>query len=305
MAWVFFSAYQLAMESDIQEGIAMLPQVVFLGKRVSRLIIGDNPVNGHSYIPELISKDDMLDYYTEATVHAAMDEGLRLGYNTWLPLACDFMLRALRHYRNSGKELEIIFQPYPALDFAVNLRQMLELKPLGIYHQGTTTDGLMEQGKAQVIKDRIKMVKDSGVHIGLGTHVPETILQAEEEEWGCDFYVGCLHNTRKRGDGQLSSFITGKPKHMKFYAEDRPLMLSAMRQVSKPCIAFKVLAGGQLFYHHRAEETPAIVEEAFREAFSQLKAGDIAAVGCFQRDKNQLAENAAALTRALTAMGKA
>ena len=277
----------------------MLPQVEFLGKRVSRLIIGDNPVNGHSYIPELISKDDMLDYYTEATVHAAMDEGLRLGYNTWLPLACDFMLRALRHYRNSGKELEIIFQPYPALDFAVNLRQMLELKPLGIYHQGTTTDGLMEQGKAQVIKDRIKMVKDSGLYAGLGTHVPETILQAEEEEWGCDFYVGCLHNTRKRGDGQLSSFITRKPKPMKYYAEHRPLMLAAMRQVSKPCIAFKVLAGGQMFYGKAPGEIPKIVEEAFRETLGNIKPNDLMAVGFFQRDRDQIGENAEIIRRIL------
>lgn len=82
-------------------------------------------------------------------------------------------------------------------------------------------------------------------------------------------------------------------------------MLSALRQVSKPCIAFKVFAGGQLFYHRSAEETPAIVEEAFRETFSQLKPNDIAAIGCFQRDKNQLAENAAALTRALAAIGNA
>jgi hypothetical protein len=283
----------------------MLPQVGFLGRRVSRLIIGDNPVNGHSYIPELVSQDELLDYYTEATIHSVMDEGLRLGYNSWMPLACDFMLRTLRHYRNQGKELGIIFQPYPAVDFAVNLRQMLEHKPLGIYHQGTTTDGLMEQGQAQLIKDRIKMIKDSGVCAGLGTHVPETILQAEEEGWGCDFYAGCLHNTRKRGDGKLSSFITGKPKHLKFFAEDRPLMLAAMRQVTKPCIAFKVLAGGQLFYHHEASELPAIIEEAFRETFSQLKDGDIAAVGCFQRDHNQLAINATAFMRAMAAINNA
>ena len=157
----------------------MLPQVEFLGKRVSRLIIGDNPVNGHSYIPELISKDDMLDYYTEATVHAAMDEGLRLGYNTWLPLACDFMLRALRHYRNSGKELEIIFQPYPAL-ISRSTCGDVELKPRDL-PPGTTTGGLMEQGKAQVIRTASRWSR-TAVHIGLGTHA-ETILQAEEEEW--------------------------------------------------------------------------------------------------------------------------
>lgn len=275
----------------------MIPQVDFLSTQVSRLIVGDNPVNGHSYIPELISHDDMIDYYTEQNVLAAMAEGSRLGYNTWLPLANDFMLRAIRHYRNTGARLNVIFQSFPAVDFAVNVWQMAECKPLGIYHQGTTTDGLCEQGDYQIIRDRIKLVHDAGIKAGIGTHVPETVMRAEDENWGVDFYVTCLHNTRTRGAAKESSFLTGKPKHLKFYPEDRALMFEVIRQVNKPCIAFKILAGGQIFYGKTPEEIPFAAEAAIRETYENIKPTDLAAIGCFQRDKNQLQENAEIMQR--------
>ncbi|MCE5257832.1 MAG: hypothetical protein LLG44_02080 [Chloroflexi bacterium] len=270
----------------------MIPTVDFFGTQVSRLIVGDNPVNGHSYIPELISRDDMIDYYTEQNLLAAMAEASSLGYNTWLPLANEFMLRAIRHYRNTGAQLNVIFQSFPAVDFLVNVRQMAECKPLGIYHQGTTTDGLCEQGQYQVIRDRIKMIHDAGIKAGIGTHVPETVLRAEDEDWDVDFYVTCLHNTRTRGAAKESSFITGKPKHLKFYMEDRERMFGTIRKVAKPCIAFKVFAGGQIFYGKTPVQVTAAAEGAIRETFENIKSTDLAAIGCFQRDKDQLRENA-------------
>ncbi len=280
----------------------MIPTVDFFGTQVSRLIVGDNPVNGHSYIPELISHDDMIDYYTEQNLLAAMAEATSLGYNTWLPLANEFMLRAIRHYRNTGAQLNVIFQSFPAVDFFVNVRQMAECSPLGIYHQGTTTDGLCEQGQYQVIRDRIKMVHDVGIKAGIGTHVPETVLRAEDEGWGVDFYVTCLHNTRTRGAAKESSFITGKPKHLKFYMEDRKLMFEMIRQVAKPCIAFKIFAGGQIFYDKTPVQVTAAAEAATRETFENIKPTDLAAIGCFQRDKDQLRENAEIVQR-ITAAG--
>ena len=38
----------------------LLPTVEFLGKQVSRLTVGDNPTNGYSYIPEMVTRDEMI-----------------------------------------------------------------------------------------------------------------------------------------------------------------------------------------------------------------------------------------------------
>ncbi|MBN2452403.1 MAG: hypothetical protein JXR77_18600, partial [Lentisphaeria bacterium] len=65
------------------------------------------------------------------------------------------------------------------------------------------------------------------------------------------------------------------------------------------CIAFKVLAGGQMFYGKQPEEIPGIIEAAFRETFAGIKPTDLATVGFFQRDKDQLRENAEIAARVL------
>ncbi len=276
----------------------MIPTVDFFGTPVSRLFLGDNPVNGHSYIPDLCSGEEMMDHFTAQRVVEALFAAEKLGYTTCLPLANDFMLRVIRQYRNEGGRINWIFQPYPPVAVEVNVRQMMGCDPIAVYHQGTTTDGLCEAGKVDVLRDNISKLKALGKPVGLGTHVPETILRSEDEDWGVDFYMACLHNTRKRG-AEASSFITGKIKHLKFFMEDRDEMLKVIRQVQKPCIAFKVLAGGQMLYGKSPAEVPAVVEAAFRETFAGIKPTDLATVGFFQRDKDQLKENAEIAERVL------
>lgn len=270
----------------------MMPEADFFGTRIGRLLVGDNPINGHSYVPEIWSREDMIEHYTEGNVLADLAYAEALGYTAMVPLGSDFMLRALWRHRRGGGRMKLIFQSYPPVDFQVNLRQMAELDPLGVYHQGTTTDALCEAGRYDILKDRLRMIRDAGLPAGLGTHVPETVLRAEEEGWGADFYVTCLHNTRTRGAGKENSFITGKPKHLKFFMEDREIMYRTIRAVPKPCIAFKVLAGGQIFYGLGPRQASEAARAALREAYENIKPTDMCLVGCFQRDKDQLKENA-------------
>ena len=270
----------------------MIPQVDFFGTMISRLVLGDNPVHGHSYIPEIFSREDMLQYYTEQNFISDMRRARSVGCDTYMLLANEFTLRALMHDPCADHERTVIFQSYPPVDFETNVRQMAEFAPAGIYHQGTTMDGLCEEGKHQVVRDRIKMIHDAGIKAGIGTHVPETVLRAEDEDWGVDFYVTCLHNTRIRGDAKESSFITGKPKHLKFFMEDRAAMFEVIRAVQKPFIAFKIFAGGQIFYHKTGEALKQAAKLAFEEAYANIKPTDVCCMGCFQRDKDQIAENA-------------
>jgi len=131
----------------------MIPQIDFFGTKVSRLIVGDNPINGHSYVPEVYPSGEMLDYYTAQNAVKALHEAERSGVNTILPLANDFMIRVIRQYRNEGGEMNLIYQSYPPIDLMVNVRMMMETKPIAIYHQGTTTDNLCESGNFKKLHD--------------------------------------------------------------------------------------------------------------------------------------------------------
>ena len=269
----------------------MIPTVDFFGTRITRLILGDNPFNGHSYIPEIHDGEEMMDYYTADNCIRALFEAEESGINAYMALADPFILRVIRQYRKEGGKMKILFQTYPAIELETNLWMMEKCEPIAIYHQRGTADYMYEMGDIDGLSKRIKLIKNTGLPTGLGTHVPEIVLQAEEENWGVDFYMTSLYNARKTQRGQQSGFITGKPKHLVFYPEDRFLMFDVIKKVNKPCIAFKIFAGGQVFYNKPEEEIPAIVEGVFRETFENIKPNDLVCIGVFQKYKNQIKEN--------------
>jgi hypothetical protein len=266
--------------------------VSFLGHDITRLILGDNPFNGHSYIQDKITGEEMKAYYTRERIIETIFEAEKLGVNTMLPLACPKMLELLPEYYDRGGHMKIIFQPYPAEPVEENLKKMMEFKPIGIYHQGTTTDYLNETGQRETIIKNINIYKSAGLPVGLGSHVPETIMQCEEEGWGADFYMTSLYNARRNRRGEQSGFITGKSKtDLIFYPDDRFLMYKVIQKIQKPCIAFKVFAGGQIFIGKPENEYEATAEVMLREIYTNIKPNDIVAIGVFQRDNDLLKQD--------------
>lgn len=264
----------------------------FCGHEISRLILGDNPFNGYTYIADDLSADELLDYHTEEHMIESFMEAERCGINTMVPMADPFVMRTIRHYQQRGGKMNLIFQPYMAVDLGMNIGMMKKVSPIGIYHQGTTTDNLYEAGKIDTIKENLKKIRESGVLVGLGTHRPDVIERAEEEGWDVDFYMACLQNARLSRKGAPGSYITGKTKQdLLFFPEDRAIMLELISRVDKPCIAFKIFAGGQVFHGKPESETPNIIKEVYREVFSKLKPCDVAAIGVYQGRKNQIEEN--------------
>lgn len=267
-------------------------KVDFFGHKVSKLIVGDNPFSGHSYIEYKTTGKEMKNFYTAEKIKETLRNIEETGYNTMLPLADPYMVRLMQEYQLAGGNLQCIWQPYMPMNQEVSMRDMMEVNTIGIYHQGTTTDFLYETGNTEQIKENLKMWRQMGVPVGLGTHCPEVIELSEEEGWDVDFYLACMQNARRDRRGEQSGFLTGKNKSaLVFYPEDRPVMLETLKKVEKPVIAFKIFAGGQMFSGMNHEETRAKIKDVYEEVFSALKPNDIAAIGVFQRDLDQVKEN--------------
>lgn len=267
-----------------------MKQVDFFGTQVSRLILGDNSMVGLSYIPRQYKSVDMLNYWTAENCVSALFEAERNGINTFMAVADPFILRVIREYKNQGGTMHIMFQTYPPIDLNVNIVQMKPFNPITVYHQGTTADIWLEEGKVDFLRERIERLRAMGLPTGLATHDPEIMFRAEEENWGIDFYMASLQNPRKYAKEE-STFLTGKEKETEFHLEDRAVMLEAIRKISKPCIVFKIFAGGQMFYDREPEEIPGLIKGSMEEVFGWIKGGDIVLIGAFQKDSNQIKEN--------------
>ena len=267
--------------------------VNFFGKDLSRLIVGDNPFTGHSYT-DLLTERELLSYHTEENIIASLQEAERCGYNAMLPLGDPFILRSLYHFEERGGNMTYILQFFPSMDIRADLRIFKQLNgAFAVYHQGTTTDNLYENGKVDQIKENLKILRASGLKVGLGTHRPDVIELCESEGWDVDFYVACLQNARRGREREESGFITGKTKQgLLFYPEDRPIMLDLISRVTKPCIAYKIFAGGQMFQGHTDEEVADLIRGVYREVFTKIKPTDLACIGVYQGKKNQLKQDA-------------
>lgn len=271
----------------------------FYGHKVSKLIIGDNPFNGHSYIDAWISKNEMIDYHTEVRILDAMHQMEELGINTMLPLADPYIIRILQHYRREGGKMNFIFQTYGPMMMshetaAVSIRQMLEVEPIGMYISGTFTDVRFETGRVAEVTDMIKTFRSkTNVKLGIGTHHPELVALSEQEGWDIDFYMACMYNLRKGREGEESGFITGKSKSgiHPIYPGDRAVMLDTLKSVTKPIIAFKIFAGGQMLVEKPEAERRALIKDTYETIFSALKPDDFAVMGVFQKNFDQLSEN--------------
>jgi len=269
-----------------------MPTLDFFGTQITSMIIGDNPVNGHSYIQDRISGEEMSSFYTEDRFVDMLFECEAAGFNTFLPLACEKDFSALRKFYANGGKMNLIFQPFPPTPLEINVKEMMEFAPIGIYHQGTTTDYLTETDQIDLLRHNIELIRESGAAVGLCSHVPETLLMSENENWGIDFYMACLYNARRDRRGVESGFITGKTKaNLLFYPDDRFLMYDAIQKIKKPVIAYKILAGGQIFENHIPSEYREIAKRFIKEAYDNIKPIDATCVGVFQRDFDQIEQN--------------
>lgn len=271
--------------------------VEFLGHKVSKLIVGDNPFNGHSYIDSYIPGREMMLYHTEDKILEAMHLMEDLGINTMLPLADPYMIRILQHYRANGGKMNFIFQTYAPVmnDYSlpVTMRQMGSVDPIGVYLSGTYNDVRFETGRNAEIVKMLGNLREMGIPLGMGTHHPELIQVSEQEGWDVDFYMACMYNLRRDREGEESGFLTGKSKKgiTNVYPSDRPIMLETLKKVKKPVIAFKIFGGGQMLVEKTEAERRELIEDAYQTIFTSLKPNDIAVMGVFQKYHDQLTEN--------------
>lgn len=248
---------------------AGLPTVAFGEARVSRLIVGGNPVSGNSHVSGELSRE-MVDYFTSANIKRMLRDCENAGINTWQSRADAHIRRMLHEYRQEGSRIQWIAQTAPEIEFRRNLRDIVTEKPIGIYHHGSTTDAAWHSGRIDQVQDALKAIRQTGARVGLGTHVPEVVDYAESKGWDVDFYMACVYSLSK-GEN--------------FIHEDRVKMLERVRQTKKQCLIFKV------YDATRQCDSPERMLAALELVARYAKPIDTLVIGMFPKTKDQAAEN--------------
>ena len=263
----------------------MLPKVPLGKTEITRLVIGGNPFSGNSHVSRAMD-EEMMDFFTTAEIKRTLFRCMECGINAVQLRGDKHIMRILREFRAEGGKLNWIGQTAPELgNFEGNVKQMSSAGAVAIYHHGTVTDQLFKEGRYKEIIQRLGAIRETGLPVGLGTHMPQVIEYAEDHHWDIDFYMACVYNLSRID--RVSSAVTGKPNEEEpFFDEDIPVMYKTIRSVDKPCIAFKILGATRRCQN---QET---VKATFAEAFRNIKASDVVNVGVYPKNMDQVALNA-------------
>jgi hypothetical protein len=270
----------------------LLPSISLGPHRVTRLIIGGNPVYGYSHFNRLLS-EHQTQWHTPERVLELLRRCEECGINTWQNSFADRTLSDLERYRSEGGSMHWLCLGKPDWDtHPEHIDQAAKLKPIGIAPHGALNERLHRQKKHGVLTGLLKRIRDQGVLVGLSAHDPRLIETAEEKGWDIDYYMCCLYYLTRPKDEYRRIVGQDLPLGEIYLPTDPPRMFKAIQTVRKPCLVYKVLAAG------RRVDSKAQVKRSFEEAFANMKSTDAVIVGMYQQLGDQVGENSA-IVRAL------
>ena len=245
---------------------------------VSRLIIGGNPFSSFSH--QSAERDrEMRDYYTVARIKQALAEAEAAGINTCVLRTDAHIWRMLHEYWLEGGQIQWIAQqgelkpPYES-----NIDAAVGFGAKAYFIHGGVAEQLDQEDDWDTIRSIVDYVHSKGLPAGMAAHAPHIHLKAQEMGVPLDFHMVCFYNCgsvhAKSGD--------------RFDPADPPRAVAAIKELERPCLAYKILGAGR--------RQP---REAFEYAFESIKPTDAVVVGVFTKDNPKMVEENAALVREL------
>ncbi len=265
---------------------AKLPQIAFGKYALSRLVCGSNPFHAGSHLSTFVNRE-MHAYYTPEQILKTLHRCEEVGINTWQ--SDPSRLETYRRYVDGGGKMHFIVLGGNRLE---SLKKLAAGGCIGVAHHGEMTDNLFKRGKLDEVNEYLKKVRDSGMQVGVSTHMPAVVDAIESKGWDLDYYMTCVYE-RHRSEADLQKLLGHVPLPVGevYLKSDPPRMFKAIQHTKRPCLAFKILAAGRL------SERREWVEQAFRETFAAINRTDGVIVGIYDRYGDQAAEDAALVRR--------
>jgi hypothetical protein len=284
----------LALAGSVSAAPApLLPTVKFGKAEITRLIIGSNPFYGYSHFNRILDAH-MREFYTQEKKIEILKNAERNGIGTWQLHYNDQPLADFLRYREEGGKMNLVL----LADFDLMKKPQImpdvvaKMKPLCIGHHGNRTDERFRAGEKWKVKEFCKMVRDTGVMVGVSAHNPAVFDTIESENWDVDYFQCCLYRVSRTAAETRAEFNEA-PLGETYMEKDPERMCKMIRATRKPCLAFKVFGAG------RAVNSPEEIEKALRFAYANIKPSDAVIVGTYPKLKDEMKENAELVRRIL------
>ncbi|MBN1852190.1 MAG: hypothetical protein JW829_05670 [Pirellulales bacterium] len=245
-------------QTDIPSG--SLPCGKICDVSLSRLFIGGNLIGGWAHSRDLMYASKLFtSYNTESKVFETLELAQACGINTIQidPRCWDVVLK---YNRNRDTQIQtmvcISFTPDKTAMNDIIKRQVDTGATLLYSHGGETDHFMMQGGSMDVIGQMVDLIKAQGVPAGVGGHSLKMPIACEKEHIDPDFYVKTFHPDRywsatpvagrKEYDWMQPNAGDHNANNDSMWCNDPEETAAFMETVSKPWVAFKVMAAGAI-----------------------------------------------------------
>ncbi|MCJ7449461.1 MAG: hypothetical protein MUO72_17430 [Bacteroidales bacterium] len=256
-----------------------LPKGKLGNLEITRLIMGCNLISGYAHARDLVYANSLFKaYHTDEKTLETFRLAEMSGINTTFITNLNFPV--FNKYLNLyGGKMQTICQTYlRANDFLGDIDKAIGNGAKTLYIQGGEADRYVREGNVKMLGTAIEYIKKKGYMAGIGAHALEVIKTCEVEALPVDFYVKTFHHDNywsAHPESERVEFSVDAKRyadHNKIHDNMFDLFPEKtsefMKEVKKPWIAFKVLAGGAI-----------MPKEGFRFAFEN--GADFICVGMF------------------------
>ena len=205
-----------------------LPRIKLGRLEVSRLILGSNPFFGFAHGNPQAKSEEMKQWYTPERVMKVLDQAAEHGITTvWTPCYEEWVELWNKYQKRGGKLRIWIAQP-DRLPMEREIEIAVKNGSKAVAIQGCRIDDMVGEGKWDVIRGWLELIKSYGLPAGMATHRATTHLEAEERGLPADF----CHQTLYRPDDYVKEGLEES--------------LAVIERLDKPVIAYKVLGAGRI-----------------------------------------------------------
>ncbi len=220
---------------------------------IGRMLLGGNLIGGWLHCRDLKYVGQLFRAYcTEEKILQTIALAEQHGINTVFETGGDFVQR---HNRATGGKMQFI--PHIEVDadrseqaLKDHIKAQVDTGACALYVWGVSSDRLVHSGHGAKLARAVELAKSTGLPIGVGTHSLTVVKECERLKAPVDFYVKTLHrddypSATPRERRKDFMWMTGEGGYYdNMWCIDAEETIAYMKAISKPWIAFKVLAAG-------------------------------------------------------------
>jgi hypothetical protein len=221
--------------------------------QVSRMLLGGNLLTHYTHSRDLKYVYNLCAHYnTEEKIHETMALAEAHGINTLSIHNPPGIISILKRYRQRhGGKIQWIVCPIAELtdDMKAYREMAQELVDEGteaLYLWGVRSDPFCAQGKMDLVRKAVEIGKDLGVPSGVGAHDLNAVVQCEKHNIPADFYIKTFHHHKYRTGPKPEELKAPYSEFPGYWCRDPQETIEVMKNVTKPWIAFKVMAAGAI-----------------------------------------------------------